>query len=713
MIGFMRRKPFLFEGIIGNSRMLATVGRTGEIHHLFWPSIDYPQQLDETRAGVFLPDQTHETWWIDGNRFRHSQSYVGDSPILRSVATSSDLGIEVETRDFAVPGEDVMVRRFLVRNLGDVETGVRFLYHAAFDLEQSQLFNTTYADLTQNAVVSYRRHTAVAVGSDRPWRAFTCGRQAGGEGGAWRDAADGWLDGHRIELGDTDGCILWDLGTLAPGESERLDVFLAFGGGKDEALCALAAAKSRGGAALEAATASHWDSWLERAVSLATGDEEIDALVRRSLVVIRLMADERHGGILAAPEFDPSIEGSGGYGFCWGRDAAYITTAMDEAGYYEVAEGFYRWAARAQEKDGSWLHRHWVDGSLAPSWGLVQIDETGSIIFGAARHFELTGDKHFLGEIWPVIRRAADYLAGFHDRETGLPAPSVDLWEERTGEFSYSTAAVIAGLEAAARLAREAGDRKPAGEWLEAAARTRAAVNERLYAATEGRFLRGVKVLYATGEYERALVGGLSTPPPVENGWHPPLYGRLAGSADAGVDASLLGLVVPFGVVDARDERMLSTVRAIEERLMNEPAGGVKRYDNDGYRGGNPWVLTTLWLAQYYLEAGEQAKAERLLRWTVERRNALGLLPEQVDKHTGQPAWVVPLTWSHAMFVLTVLRARKAGLFARGEALEQAGEQVREQARDQVRTRLDGDDGLPDSPDAAMPSRRKAGVAAS
>jgi len=34
------------------------------------------------------------------------------------------------------------------------------------------------------------------------------------------------------------------------------------------------------------------------------------------------------------------------------------------------------------------------------------------------------------------------------------------------------------------------------------------------------------------------------------------------------------------------------------------------------------------------------------------------LLPEQADKNHGGPAWVLPLNWSHAMFVLTHLALR-------------------------------------------------------
>ena len=33
---------------------------------------------------------------------------------------------------------------------------------------------------------------------------------------------------------------------------------------------------------------------------------------------------------------------------------------------------------------------------------------------------------------------------------------------------------------------------------------------------------------------------------------------------------------------------------------------------------------------------------------------AWGFYLRQVDKETGKPAWVIPLTWSHAMFVLVL-----------------------------------------------------------
>jgi GH15 family glucan-1,4-alpha-glucosidase len=65
-----------------------------------------------------------------------------------------------------------------------------------------------------------------------------------------------------------------------------------------------------------------------------------------------------------------------------------------------------------------------------------------------------------------------------------------------------------------------------------------------------------------------------------------------------------------------------------------------RRYAGDTYAGGNRWVLAALWLAQ----------------------TSLGLLPEQVTDD-GEPAWVVPLAWSHAMLLLA---ARPESSLARG-----------------------------------------------
>lgn len=121
---------------------------------------------------------------------------------------------------------------------------------------------------------------------------------------------------------------------------------------------------------------------------------------------------------------------------------------------------------------------------------------------------------------------------------------------------------------------------------------------------------------------------------------------------DEVVDISMLGIYYPFEMVDSSDKAFKTTILAIKRECQNSIVGGYKRYSDDRYIGGNPWILTTLWLAIYYKKTGQIDRAERLFEWAKAHSLPNGLFPEQVDRLTGKPAWVVPLAWSHAMYVL-------------------------------------------------------------
>jgi glucoamylase len=128
---------------------------------------------------------------------------------------------------------------------------------------------------------------------------------------------------------------------------------------------------------------------------------------------------------------------------------------------------------------------------------------------------------------------------------------------------------------------------------------------------------------------------------------------------DENLDISLLSLSYPFDVLPADDERIRKTAVAIESAFKFK-SGGLGRYPFDMYYGGNPWILTTLWLALYYEKAGELGKAEQLIRWALDHSTELGLLSEQVDKENGAPMSAIPLAWSHAFFILSVLDLEEA-----------------------------------------------------
>ena len=54
---------------------------------------------------------------------------------------------------------------------------------------------------------------------------------------------------------------------------------------------------------------------------------------------------------------------------------------------------------------------------------------------------------------------------------------------------------------------------------------------------------------------------------------------------------------------------------------------------------------------------GEELTEEgiKCLRWALAGATSTGLLPEQVDKSSGKPAWAIPLGWSGSLMLDNIL----------------------------------------------------------
>ncbi len=119
---------------------------------------------------------------------------------------------------------------------------------------------------------------------------------------------------------------------------------------------------------------------------------------------------------------------------------------------------------------------------------------------------------------------------------------------------------------------------------------------------------------------------------------------------DGKIDISLLGLVTPFNLFTPKDKKILNTIEMIDLNLRTY-TGGYLRYENDNYVGGNPWVISNLWMAEYYIKARNKKKAIECFEFAVKTATKHGFLAEQIDNSTMQAKWVIGLGWSHAMFI--------------------------------------------------------------
>ena len=203
--------------------------------------------------------------------------------------------------------------------------------------------------------------------------------------------------------------------------------------------------------------------------------------------VIKTAEDKTYPGAFVAAPADP-----------WGQSMLAATT---HAGYtyrsvfardsYEtftglIADGDLASARqmvtflfdRAQQADGTFPRDSLVDGEVAPdTFGLFEVDEDAYPLL-MAWQAGFGGDKTFYEQ---HIRPDADFIVNHG------PSYGEERWEEHMGYSPSSIASEIAGLTAAAHLARQAGD----------------PVRARLYQATADDYQRNVKswTVTDTGPY--------------------------------------------------------------------------------------------------------------------------------------------------------------------------------------------------------------------
>ncbi len=640
----MRIKSFLVHAILGNSKLLATYSKEGELLRLWWPHIDYPQHIEEVKEGLYVEGKMSEVVFRNSESFIHTQKYDENSPILFTRSVSEALKLEITSTDFAAMEEkDVLLRRYTLKNKDNKKITGKFLYYSNLAISENERYATALFDYEEDALLQYRHKYFIATGSNRNISGYTTRDVE-------KDMMDGKLEGINLSP-FTAGAMTIDF-EIEGNKEYSIEIYMCFGlGRKERAFDVLRKAKDKGYDILKAETLKGWENFLKQG-KIDIKDEKIKEIYKRSLMVFKLVSDEETGGMIAAPEFDEFRLKCGGYSYCWGRDAAYIATAIEKAGYPEMVNKFYKWALITQDEKGSWDQRHFMEGYLAPVWG-IQIDEGASLIWGMWQHYETTKDETFFNEVYEKVIKGTDFIYSFFDEETKMPKESKDLWEERLSQTLYSTGAVYSGLLAGASFADKKGEKNLAKKYTDRAMVIKEAVKQSLWNKEKDAFYRGMKLEVSKEEYEalkeeerKVEVDGKG-------------YKKYFKKYDDIIDISLIGVSYPFNLFDIEDYMMKKTALAIEKYCTSSILGGIKRYEDDNYMGGNPWVLTTLWLSIYYTKSGNVDKGKKYFDWATAHATDLNLLPEQIDKQTGKEAWVVPLTWSHAMYVLAMLELKK------------------------------------------------------
>lgn len=635
---------------IGNGSLLVAFDRQYRIADFYFPRVGMENHAAaKFRFGVWADGALHPTadapWQL-------TLDYLRDTLVTDVLLQNDTLGLRIRCYDTVDPEACVYVRRIVVRNLRAVARDVKLFLHHDFALYGNPIGDTVMFDPRSGGIMQYkaRRYVLVncAVDGSTGVREYACGRSATtGAEGTWSDAEDGALSMCAIAQGAVDATIGIPLHLEANGSATAL--YWICGGKSDDEVWRLdAQVKSEGPAQVVSRTGSHWYTWVNKAgTDLTDLPDEIIDLYRRSLLVIATQCDSG-GAVIAANDSDITWGHNDHYSYLWTRDAAFVCDAMDRAGFPEITKRFLLLASDVIREEGYFLHKYNPDGSPAPLWQPwvrhgqpqlpIQEDETALVLWLLGRHYERTRDLDLLRRVYKrLVVNAADFLVQFRDPETGLPQPSFDMWEERYGTFTFTSAAVWAGLNAAAELANVVNEQERRAAYQKAAAEVRDGIRKHLWLEEEGRFARG---LVRDGD---------------------------TFALDPTVDSSTFA-VFHLGVFPASSAMVEGTMRAIREKLwVHTESGGLARYENDSYHRiseetgrvpGNPWILCTLWLAEHVISKATTAeglqRALDLVRWARAKATPSMILPEQIDPYGGEALSVAPLTWSHAQVISIV-----------------------------------------------------------
>jgi GH15 family glucan-1,4-alpha-glucosidase len=609
--------------VFGNGRLLVQIDHRGNILDLAWP-IGIWNHLSSRaiRIGVWADGLFQ---WMDGFGWTREQRYLplalrerglgGEGNLVgEEMHENSELGVRLRVLEWIdqpltpppspLPigttirqggGVDRFVRHITVENLRGTSRDVRVFIGHDLRLLESDIAECALWHPGLEGIIHHKGPCAVllrASGSNQ----YNCGAfDHATHAGPWLDAEDGVLKGIPISQGTTDSC----LGVACPLEPHGTHEFtyeIAFA----ESICALEQLSSPPPSPLPATRTIRGE-----------GEPEFH------LAVIKTQISET-GAILAANDSDIMGDNRANYSCCWPRDGALVAHELVHAGALDFAERYLRYSLEILRERPYFLQKYRADGTLGPSWHPwtvdlpIQLDETASFVSLAVACLQ-AGIPMSDEDIEIGIKQPAKFLLDY--REDDLPKPSYDLWEERRGVFAYTVATVIRAL-------RDVADVQPS--------RTLSEAEEKMTAAFEERF-------WNAGE----------------------IYFQRAPN-DPTFDASTLHVGL-LGVLPIDDVRVQASAVAIAKACAVERGiGGLARYPGDYYHRinerhpGNPWIITTMWLAQHEAMSGRPEKARELLEWALSYAHPTGLLPEQMHPDTGEALSVSPLTWSHAEVLKTL-----------------------------------------------------------
>ena len=637
---------------VSNGSFLLNFDSDYQIRDIYFPYIGQENHStgDPFQFGVWVDGQYS---WM-GADWEKTLKYRDDNLVTDVVLKNEALGLELKCSDVVDLELNIYIRKIEVFNLKNTDRHVRLFFSHEFCLYGNDIGGTAYFDPRSCSIIHYKNHRYFLISSwaHGQWgvQHFACGRRGASGSPAIVDSTNnGELSGAASAWGSPHSTIAIWL-ELPAKRATNAYYWMAAGTTYEEVANLNLEVHNISPEKLIKRSSKYWQTWIHKdSLQLEGLPESVTDIYNRNLLILRTQIDN-HGAIIAANDSDIIRFGKDTYSYMWGRDGAFVAAALSKAGYSHTCMKYFDFCTSILSDEGYLFQHYHPDGSLASNWHSwlfegkeilpIQEDSTALTLWALWIYYQDIKDVEFIRPLYSkLIKKAADFLVSHRDPQTHLPLPSYDLWEERYALHTYTVASVIAGLRAAANFAKLFRDVTLAEKYDSVANEMTLGISRHLYH-------KGLKRYARSGSR-------------IEGGY----------KLNEVIDISLLSLAT-LGVMDPKEPQMRETAEAVREQLwLKTPVEGCARYQGDVYQQaedspedipGNPWFISTLWLAEYYIDLAENEEELQValpyLQWCETNSLPSGVLAEQVHPVNGSPLSVSPLTWSHSAFVWTVLR---------------------------------------------------------
>ncbi len=381
------------------------------------------------------------------------------------------------------------------------------------------------------------------------------------------------------------------------------------------------------------ATMNFWRQWISRSTYTGRWRDE----VHRSALTLKLLSARWSGSIVAAATFGlPETIGgvrNWDYRYSWIRDASFTLYALTRLGMTEETGAFVAWLAERFEStrpetlgtlytiggstdlaERTLDHLEGYRGSRPVRIGNAASDQLQLDIYGELLDAIYLFDKYREATSYSLWSRIAG-LVGWVAENWRQPDDGV--WEVRSGrrEFLYSRILCWVAIDRGIRMAVKRSFPAPLARWQEA----RDAVYREVH----------------------------------EEFWDPKLEAFVGVKGTSRLDASCL--IMPLmRFISATDPRWLSTLRAVERRLVQDSL--VYRYEiegpeSDGLEGAEgSFSICSFWYIECLSRSGDLQKARFLFEKMLGYASHVGLYAEEIGP-AGEHLGNYPQAFTHLALI--------------------------------------------------------------